>query len=293
MTSAEKFSGIWPALLTPFDKQGRVNLPVLRRLIELNIEKGVSGFYATGSTSEVFLLTREERMQIAEETVNTAQGRVKVIVHVGSLATEEAKLLAKHAESIGADAISSVPPFYYGFSFDEISCYYHDIADACGLPIIIYNFPANSGVKLTMSNIVSFLNDPRFIGVKHTSSDFFLMEQIKRKYPQDVLFNGYDEMFLSGLVAGADGGIGSTYNFMAEKFIRIHKLFQAGDLKSAQVEQQRANRIIEVLVKVGVMPGEKAILEYLGLPFGNCRKPFRELTSEEKTQIVQVYKDNC
>lgn len=137
--------------------------------------------------------------------------------------------LARHAEKAGADAVSSIPPFYYGFSFECIQNDYFAIADAVSIPVIIYNFPANSGVKLTTVNVRVFLNDPRFLGVKHTSNDFFMLQQMKGIRDDVVIDNGYDEMFLSGIAAGADGGIGNTYHFMAEKFIAIRKHMLAGE----------------------------------------------------------------
>ena len=130
------------------------------------------------------------------------------------------------------------------------------------------------------------------LGVKHTSSDFFMLERLKSFRPDAVIFNGYDEMFLSGLAAGADGGIGSTYNFMAEKYIAIEKAFRNGDLAAAQAEQKKANAIIAALLDCGVMPGCKALCRHLGLDLGDCRKPFRRLTEEQERRLIAVYEEN-
>ncbi|MBQ6118420.1 MAG: dihydrodipicolinate synthase family protein, partial [Clostridia bacterium] len=214
------FHGVFPALLTPFDASGAVNYNALRELVQWNLGKGVNGFYVCGSTSEAFLLTGDERKKIVETVCAEAAGKAAVIAHVGCIGQDMAVDLARHAKEAGADAISSVPPFYYGFSFEEIKSYYFALADV-GLPVFIYNFTAAGGARLTAAQFMEFLSDPRFLGVKHTSSDFFLLERLKAFRPDAVIFNGYDEMFLSGLAAGADGGIGSTYNFMAEKYIAI------------------------------------------------------------------------
>lgn len=114
------------------------------------------------------------------------------------------------------------------------------------------------------------------MGVKFTSNDLFQMEQIKTKHQDKLIYNGYDEIFLSGLVAGVDGGIGSTYNFMAYKFIKIKKLYEYGDLKEAQKLQQRANEIISVFSKYGCIESEKLILNLIGIDFGNARAPFNK-----------------
>ena len=285
-----KFHGVFPALLTPFCADGSVNYKMLRELVRFNLDKGVSGFYVCGSTGEAFLLSQDERKNILETVLEEAGGKAAVIAHVGQIGEGFALDLAKHAKSAGADAISSVPPFYYGFSFDEIRKYYFDLAGA-GLPVIIYNFSVG-GAKLTTENVKEFLSDKRFIGVKHTSSDFYMLERLKAFRPNAVVFNGYDEMFLSGLIAGADGGIGSTYNFMAEKFIAIEKMFRQGDIAGAQAEQKRVNNIIEVLLKVGVIPGAKTICKALGLDPGVCRKPFAALSDEDEAWLLKVYREN-
>ena len=130
-----------------------------------------------------------------------------------------------------------------------------------------------------------FLNDNRFLGIKYTSNDFFTMEQCKSNFPEKIVYNGFDEMFLAGLAMGANGGIGSTYNFMADKFVKIKKLFEAGKIDEAQEIQKEANKIITILCKIGVMQAEKEVLNQLGFDFGVCRHPFGEPNTEQKELI--------
>lgn len=284
----EKFKGIFPALLTPFDGQDRVNTEVLRALVDYNLQKGVDGFYVTGSTAEVFLLDAKERLSVMETVAGRARGKCTLIAHIGCISTKQAIEYAREAERMGYDAISSIAPFYYKFSFEEIRRYYYDIVDAVGLPMLIYNFPAFSGVNLTVDNIGEFLQDDRFLGVKHTSSDFFALERFKADFPDKVLYNGYDEMFLAGLSMGADGGIGSTFNFMAEKYIEIRRLFQKNDMAAAQALQGEVNSILRVLCEVGVMQGEKAIMEGLGFAFGPARAPFAPLSDAQRERLLSA-----
>ncbi|MBQ7485200.1 MAG: N-acetylneuraminate lyase [Oscillospiraceae bacterium] len=281
----EKFQGIFPALLTPFDQNDRINTKVLGEITAYNVKKGVDGFYVGGSTAEAFLLTEAERLQVLEAVRNASGDSVRLIAHVGCISTAQAIRLAKRARELGYDAISAVAPFYYKFSFAEIKQYYFDIASAVDLPVLIYNFPAFSGVSLTVENIGEFLSDDRFMGVKHTSSDYFAMQQFKALYPDKLVYNGYDEMFMAGLAMGADGAIGSTFNFMAEKFIRIRQLFLENKLDEAKAVQQDANTIIRALCKVGVMQGEKAVLDALGFDMGPARAPFAPLTAEQKKEL--------
>ena len=136
-----------------------------------------------------------------------------------------------------------------------------------------------------VSEMTSFLSDDRFAGIKYTSNDFFTMEQCKTAFPHKILYNGYDEMCLAGLAMGADGAIGSTYNFMADKFVKIYDLMQEGKVEEAKAIQKEANKLIAVLVKNGVMQSEKEILNLLGYNMGVCRKPFGELTAEQKESV--------
>ena len=284
----EKFKGIFPALLTPFDGQDRVDTEVLGRLVDYNLQKGVDGFYVAGSTAEVFLLDAKERLAVMETVSSRAGGKCTLIAHIGCISTKQAIEYAREAKEMGYDAISSVAPFYYKFSFEEIRRYYFDIVDAVDLPMLIYNFPAFSGVNLTTDNIREFLADDRFLGVKHTSSDFYALEQFKAGFPDKVVYNGYDEMFLAGLSMGADGGIGSTFNFMAEKYIEIRRLFQENDMSAAQALQREVNTILRALVEVGVMQGEKAIMEGLGFPLGQARSPFAPLSGAQKEKLLRL-----
>jgi len=278
-------TGIFPALLTPFKKDNRINERALQQLVQLNLAKGVSGFYVGGSTSEAFLLSLSERKYILDIVKQECQGKGAIIYHVGSIGTGQAIELAQHAEQVGVDAISAVPPFYYQFTLDEVKSYYTEIIQSVSLPMILYNFPAFSGVTFNLNVIAELFGNHRFIGLKHTSSDFYLLERVKQLHKHVLVYNGYDEMFLAGLGMGADGGIGSTYNFMAEKFIRMQQLVKEGKWEEAREVQNKANQMIAVLIKVGVFQGEKEILNQMGLDFGICRSPFKPLTAEAKEML--------
>lgn len=286
----KEFKGIYPALLTPFDNNNKINEKVLRDLVKYNLKKGVAGFYVGGSTAEAFLLSFDERKAVYDIVADEAKGKCKLIAHVGCISTDQAIELAQYAQNAGYEMVSAVAPFYYKFGFAEIKKYYFDIAGSVNLPMLIYNFPNFSGVNLSVDNISEFLSDDRFCGVKHTSNDYFALEQFKAAFPDKLVYNGFDEMFLAGLSMKADGGIGSTYNFMAEKFIEINKLFDENKIAEAQAVQREANAIIAALCKVGVMQGEKAILDMMGFDFGKARAPFKELSDEEKAYLKDAVK---
>ena len=280
----KKLDGIFTALLTPFDENNRVNEKELEKLVKFNLEKGVTGFYVGGSTAEAFLLSTDER-KLVFDVVKSSAPDSTLIAHIGSINELEAAELGKHAKKLSYDLVSSVAPFYYKFTFNEIKNYYFRLAESSELPMLVYHFPAFSGVNMQISEMSEFLSDSKFAGIKYTSNDFFMLEQCKTKFPQKTVYNGFDEMFLAGISMGADGGIGSTYNFMADKFVEILKLFKENRIDEAKQIQREANRIITILCKVGVMQAEKEVLNQLGFNFGHCRAPFGIPTDEEKELI--------
>ncbi len=281
---AIELGGVYPALLTPFAKEG-INRRALEELVEYNLKKGVKGFYVAGSTAEAFLLTEEERNQVYEIVAEKTAGRAKLIAHVGAISTDQAVRYAKLAKKLGYDAISAVAPFYYGFTFDEIKGYYRQIVERSEMPMVMYNIPGTSGVKLSTDQIAEILDSDGIIGLKHTSNDYFALEQLTARFPEKVIFNGFDEMFLCGLSMGANGGIGSTYNYMAEKFITIQRLFSENRMAEALEVQREANRIIKILIEVGGMQMNKEVLCQMGFDFGVARAPFAPLSEETKERI--------
>ena len=287
MTDINRFRGVFPALLTPFDANDRFNPDALAELVGFNLKLGVSGFYVGGSTAEVFMLTDEERLGVYRTVAEAAAGRATLIAHVGAISTAACVRYGEYAASLGYDAISAVAPFYYKFSFGQIKEHYFTIQRSVGLPMIIYNFPGNSGVNLSAEQIGEFLSDGGFLGVKHTSNDYFALQTFKSAYPDKIIYNGYDEMFLCGLIMGADGGIGSTYNFMADKFVRMREKFSSGDIEGAKAEQDCANRIIRALIRIGTIGGEKEVLCRLGISMGRARPPFRAPDEELKRTVEE------
>lgn len=289
LNSINSIKGIFPALVTPFNSKGCINETVLRQIVRMNLDKGVAGFYVCGSTAEAFLLSLEERKQVLEIVAEEAKGKCCLIAHIGCISTDHAIELGLHAKKVGVDAISSVSPFYYKFTFSELKNYYFDVANEVKLPMIVYNFPAFSGMNMTLENIIELKANPYIIGIKHTSMDLYQLERMKSEIKDLVVLNGYDEVFLAGLSMGADGAVGSTYNFMAEKFIEIERLYRQGRNKEAAQLQGEANGIIAVLAKVGVFQGIKYLLGKMGFDCGKCRKPFRELDESEKELLDEVF----
>lgn len=274
--------GVMPALLTPFNDQQQLDTESLRQLVRFNIAQGMDGLYVGGSTGEAFVQSIAERQEVLEIVAEEAKGKITLIAHVGTVSTHESQQLAQAASRFGYNAVSAVTPFYYPFSFEEHCDHYRGIIDSAeGLPMVVYNIPALSGVKLSLDQINTLVTLPGVGALKQTSGDLFQMEQIRRAHPDLVLYNGYDEIFASGLLAGADGGIGSTYNIMGWRYQGIVKALKEGDIATAQALQKKCNEVIDLLIKVGVFRGLKTVLHYMGvIDVPLCRKPFAPV--EEK-----------
>ena len=273
---AVNLRGVMAALLTPFDGQQKLDRESLRRLVRFNLRQGVDGLYVGGSTGEAFVQSGTERQEVLEIVAEEAKGKMTLIAHVGCVSTLESQQLARAAVGYGYDAVSAVTPFYYPFSFEEHCAHYQAIIESAdGLPMVVYNIPALSGVKLTLDQINTLVTLPGVGALKQTSGDLFQMEQIRRAHPDLVLYNGYDEIFASGLLAGADGGIGSTYNIMGWRYQGMVAALKVGDVAKAQQLQCECNKVIDLLIKTGVFRGLKTVLHYMdvvSVPL--CRKPF-------------------
>lgn len=283
--------GVAPALVTPFEKDGTILTGSLTATIDMLYSQGASGFYICGSTGEGPVLTVNQRKITAEATVEANDGRGIVINHVGAASPFDAFELAKHARECGCDAVSSVVPnFYYKYNEDEIVDYYKRLADAAGLPVIAYaqNLLQGDGVSL-MKRLIEV---DGVIGVKYTLSDYYSMHRIKEINGGDInVINGSDEMFICGLSMGADAGIGSTYNLMCAEYVRLFNQFHAGDLDGAKATQYKVNKVVEILIKYGVIRSIKYVLGELGIPSGEASYPATPFTDEEKKMLIKELTD--
>ncbi len=282
----KRFRGVYPALITPFDDGGRVDEDVLRALVDWHLEAGVRGFFVCGSTGEGLLLSTEERRRVAEVVVEHLRGRGLCIVHVGHPSSEEAARLARHAEEIGADAVSSVPPIYYLVDLEGILLHYRTIAEATSLPLLVYNIPATTGVRLTADEMKRVFEIPSVIGMKYTDADYFEMRNILDLVDgQAIVLAGRDELFLPALTMGAGGSIGATQNIFPELFVGIYTAFLDGDWQKAQDLQLKASRAVRVLLGYGGLDAWKAVLRFRGFRVGRSRPPLRPVSKEEEEGI--------
>ena len=282
--------GLYPALYTPFDKNNRIDFSALGELIEFCIEQGMDGFYVGGSTAECFLLSEEERILLYRETAKLVRGRVRLIAHVGHISTDLSLKFAKSAIDCGYDAISAVAPFYYSFSQSQIKKYYTDLSSAFSVPFVIYNFPANSGFSLTPEILSELLaQNPNIVAVKHTSRDMYQLERFHAMKADLTILNGYDECLLSGLAAGADGGIGSTYNFMPGLIKKVQENFDRQNIVEAKKYQTKINDVIDILAHTECFASaSKFLLNCMGFRFGESRRPFTPISVQQRDKVEEL-----
>lgn len=281
--------GVIPALLTPFDKEENLDEKGLRGLINRLIDEGVHGLYLTGSTGEGFLMDIPERKKAVEIAMDEIKGRIPVIVHVGAISTKLSLELTHHASKQGADAISSVPPFYYRFGEKEIIEYYRTLAAATDLPMIIYNIPL-AGI-MGYDTILELGKLPNVKGIKYTAATHYEITMLKKDLGEDfMVYSGADEMALSGLMAGADGLIGSTYNAIGDTFLTIFNLHQEGKMEEAnEVMAEGVATIMKILSYGSLMSLLKAINRWRGVDCGYSRAPFANFTEKEEEEMKKDF----
>lgn len=276
--------GVIPAMVTPFDKNENLDELKTRKLVDFLIESGVNGLYIGGSTGEGFMMTHEERKLLVEYVCDQVKGRIPIIVHVGSISTKLSIDLAKHAQESGADAVSSVPPFYWRFDDESIYQYYKDISESTELPMIVYNVPLAGLMGLDMIYKLSEINNVK--GIKYTATNHYEMRLIKEKLGKNfMIYSGSDEMAISGLLHESDGLIGSFYSVIPDLFINIYEYMKSGEIQKAQDYQLMAVDIIMASLKYDYYAVIKLGLNWMGVDAGIVRRPFKELSSEQENDL--------
>ena len=280
----KKYQGVFPALYACYDDNGEVSSERVKAFTQYLIDKGVTGLYVGGSSGECIYQSVEDRKKTLEAVMEVAKGKIVIIAHVACNNTKDSQELAAHAESLGVDAIASIPPIYFHLPEHAIAKYWNDISAAApNTDFIIYNIPQLAGVALTISLLREMKKYPRVIGVKNSSMP---VQDIQMFKDEDVIvFNGPDEQFLSGLAAGAIGGIGGTYAAMPELFLKVRALFLEGKMEDARVIQ---NDICRIIYKLCSGHGNmyaviKEVIRIQGGPdIGGVKAPLANLIESDK-----------
>ena len=282
MSDLNKYQGVIPAFYACYDDEGNISPERVRGLTRHLISKGVNGLYVGGSSGECIYQSVAERKVVLENVMAEAKGKVVVIAHVACNNTADSQELAAHAESLGVDAIASIPPIYFHLPEYGIAQYWNDISAAApNTDFIIYNIPQLAGVALTPSLLKEMKKNPRVIGVKNSSMPTQDIQMWRDKGV--IVFNGPDEQFISGLAMGACAGIGGTYAVMPELFLKVREHFQKGEMEPAREIQNEICRIIYQMCSAhgNLYATMKAILAKKGVECGSVRKPLPALVESD------------
>ncbi|MGR6898201.1 N-acetylneuraminate lyase [Rummeliibacillus sp. BSL5] len=281
--------GLFSALLVPFDENGQIIEQGLRDVVRFNMDvQQIDGLYVNGSSGENFLLSTEQKKQIFQIVSDENKGKVKLIAQVGSLNLNEAIELGKYATELGYDSLSAVTPFYYKFTFQEIKAYYETIIRETGNDMIIYAIPALTGVSMSMAQFDELFQNEKIIGVKYTDGNFFLLERLRKQYPNKLIYSGFDEMLIYGAISGVDGAIGSTYNVNGKQAKQIWDLCQTGKVAEAYEVQHKTNDLIEKILELGLYQTLKEILNVKGIQAGTVKQPMSSLDPAKKDAVKHL-----
>ncbi len=293
MRNLEKYKGVIPAFYACYDEEGSISPEGVKALARYFVEKGVKGVYVNGSSGECIYQSVEDKKIVLENVMEAAKGKLTVIAHVACNNTKDSMELARHAESVGADAIAAIPPIYFRLPEHAIAQYWNDISSAApNTDFVIYNIPQLAGVALTMNLFAEMRKNPNVIGVKNSSMPVQDIQMFKAAAGDDyVIFNGPDEQFISGRVIGAEGAIGGTYGAMPELFLKMDELVREGELGRAKELQYAVNEIIYKMCSArgnmyGVIKEILKINENLFL--GGVRKPLPALVKEDMAVVEEA-----
>jgi 4-hydroxy-tetrahydrodipicolinate synthase len=268
MLKLHELRGVLPALVTPLTRDGAVDEPAIRRVVDHVLAGGVHGLLALGSTGEVASLDESARRQVLAAVVNAGAGRVPVLCGIAQsrLADSIADVIA--AADLGADAVLVAPPYYYPIDQPTVLSFYRTLAAKSPLPVLVYNIPQNTKVVADPATVAALAREGTVMGIKDSSRDFEYFESVcvaTRDLPDFRIFTGSDTMLLPSLVMGGAGTICGGANIAPAWVVRIFDDFERGDSEAARPHQDLLLELVQA-VRPGVFPSAiKAALHLQGL----------------------------
>ena len=282
------FEGVYSATFSIYDENMNVKKKSVEELIDFNLRKGIKGFYVGGNTGECTVLPNKTRKQMLEAVKNCAKD-AQIIAHVGSGHLEDVVDLIKHANEVGVDAIASLPPSLTAYYRpEEIVDYYKHIASLTDKPVLAYVTPVlNCDVVWYANEIMKIKN---VIGIKMSIADYYRFERLKCVNDGNInILNGPDESMLSGLVMGADGAIGTTYNFMPETACNVYNNFKQDNIETALENQKKLNDCIDILFHSNIGKW-KSMLNIIGIDAGHMIAPGRAAEESVLEEVKSALK---
>ncbi len=266
--------GVAPAIVTPLlPGSYAVDTAVIPQLVDFLIDRDVKGVFIGGTTGEGPFLDIEARQQLAEAAVSAVNGRIVTILHIGGMRTETAVSLARHAATLGVDAIAAVTPFYYGMHDDGLAAYFHAVADAApGIPLFLYEIPhmAVNGISPGLAARLS-VEIPSLAGVKCSNQSVQAVRRLLDALPPEkFVLIGNETAALGSLALGCVGMVSGLSTAVPEPFVGLAKAFAAGDMDEARRQQHIINQLLLHMPPGARIGGIKAILGSRGVAVGTA-----------------------
>lgn len=295
----QHLTGLVAAPFTPMKEDGSLNLSIIPKYYEMLVANGVAGAFICGSTGEGVSMTTTEKMAVAEAWASSAQNNpdFKIMTLLGGTSIADCKVLAKHASKTGLYAVSFTAPFY--FKPADVK----QLADCCKaiadevpeMPFYYYHIPVLTGADFPMYDLLQAIDGyiPNFAGIKYTHEDFmdFLSCMSYKNGKYDMLW-GRDENMLPALALGAQGSVGSTFNYATPLYTQLISAFELGDLETARKLQQQSVDMIRLLGKYGGIATGKAYMKLVGMNCGEFRLPVKNMSMEQfeefKSDVEQL-----
>ena len=282
------FRGIATALITPF-KDGRIDFNAYGRFIDWQIENGVNALVACGTTGESSTLADKEHRAAIAYAVQRAAGRVPVIAGTGSNEFDYAVDLSKYAASVGADAILVVTPYYNKATQNGLIKMYTSIADAAGVPTILYNVPSRTGVNVEPKTYAALAEHPNIVAFKEANGNISkIVETMSYVRGKLDLYSGNDDQIVPLMAMGGIGAISVLSNILPRETVEITERFFAGDVAGAAELQCRYHALIDALFsEVNPIP-VKAAVAAMGFTENTLRLPLTELEEGHKQTLLAL-----
>lgn len=277
-------------MVTPFTDDGLLDLDGAQLLAERLVDDGCDGLVLSGTTGESPTTSDEEKAALVRAVAEAVGDRASVVAGVGSFATRHTVELALQAEKAGADALLVVTPYYSKPPQDAVEAHFLEVADASGLPLVLYDIPGRTGTRIEPETMLRLAEHPRIVAVKDCAYDLMGTQKVLSRSDL-AYYTGCDELILALYAVGGAGYISTVANVVPRHLRAVIDAFDAGDTAKARRLQHRAVELIEAMMGAG-LPGTvtaKALLGALGLPAGPVRAPLRPADRETTDGLLAAY----
>jgi 4-hydroxy-tetrahydrodipicolinate synthase len=281
--------GIIPPIITPMQANEELDLPQFRRFLDHQINAGVHALFVLGTNSEAYALDEREKQELIATAVSHVNRRKPVIAGTGAPTTRETIRLTKIAEKEGVYAVSVISPYYIAPSQAEMIDHYRHVAESTALPVMLYNNPSQTNVKLAPETVARLAEVPNIVAIKDSSGDMENTLAYLRLVPKSfAVLQGRDTLIWPSLQFGCAGAVPASANVAPQFCVAIYEAFKKGDQEAAKAAQLRLNPVRMSLMLATPPGGPKAALRILGMDMGPCRSPIGPLSPEKEKQMRQV-----